>query len=129
MNPTFEPRAPRESRESREPRRADVESDTISPFIPMLILGLVLAAWFGFQAVQLRAERSVMTDLLTNQEKQVQDSKKLRDSLDAIAKGTAQLAAGGNSNAKLILDELKKRGITISPNAGQTGATPAEPAK
>ncbi len=116
--------------EPRESRLSDAGGDAISPFIPMLILGLVLAGWFGFQAVQLRAERSAMSDLLTSQEKQVQDSKKLRDSLDTIARGTAQLAAGGNPNAKLIIDELKKRGITISPNAGQTGATPpTEPVK
>ena len=97
----------------------------ISPFIPMLILGLVLAAWFGFQAIQLRAERAAMTDLRANQEKQLQDSKKLRDSLEAMARGTAQLAAGGNPNAKLIVDELKKRGITLSDGAGQAGAAPA----
>lgn len=115
--------------EPRDARPSDVSTDTLSPFIPMLILALVLAAWFGFQAVQLRAERAAMTDLLSNQEKQVQDSKKLRDSLDTIARGTAQLAANGNPNAKLIVDELKKRGITISPNAGQTGVVPAEPAK
>lgn len=110
-------------------RRRDPEEQVISPFIPMLIIGLVLAGWFGFQAIQLRAERAAMTDLLANQEKQVQESKKLRDSLDSIARGTAQLAAGGNPNAKVIVDELKKRGVTISANAGQTGPTPAEPAK
>ena len=115
--------------EPLESRRLDPDAQTISPFIPILILGLVLAAWFGFQAVQLRAERSAMTDLIANQEKQVKESKKLRDSLDVIARGTAQLADGGNPNAKLIVDELKKRGITISANAGQTGTTPVEPAK
>lgn len=98
----------------------------MSAFVPLMILALVLAAWFGFQATQLRAERDAMRDLHANQEKQVQDSKKLRDSLDAIARGTAQLAEGGNANAKLIVDELKKRGVTITPNGTpDTGAAAA----
>ncbi len=100
---------------------------TLSAFLPVLILGLVLLAWFGFQASQLRGERDAMREVTTNQEKTVQDSKKLRDSLDAIARGTAQLADAGNPNARLIVDELKKRGITISPNQ-PTGIDPAAPA-
>lgn len=87
-----------------------------SPFLPILVLALVLAGWFLFQSLQLLRERDAMQAAIANQEKQMQESKKLRDSLDAIAKGTASLADAGNPNAKLIVDELKKRGITISPN-------------
>lgn len=101
-----------------------VPSSTMSAFLPVLILALVLLAWFGFQASQLHNEREAMREVMANQEKTVQDSKKLRDSLDAIARGTAQLADGGNANARLIVDELKKRGITISPNQ-PTGIDPA----
>lgn len=103
-----------------------VATGTLSAFLPVLILGLVLLAWFGFQASQLHGERDAMREVTTNQEKTVQDSKKLRDSLDAIARGTAQLADSGNANARLIVDELKKRGITISPNqpAGIDPGTP-----
>lgn len=91
-----------------------------SPFFPMLVLALVLAGWFLFQSLQLMRERDAMREAITNQEKQMQESKKLRDSLDAIAKGTAALADAGNPNARLVVDELKKRGITISPNATPT---------
>lgn len=103
-----------------------VATGTLSAFLPVLILGLVLLAWFGFQASQLHGERDAMREVTTNQEKTVQDSKKLRDSLDAIARGTAQLADSGNANARLIVDELKKRGITISPNQ-PTGIDPGTP--
>ena len=58
----------------------------------------------------------------------MQDSKKLRDSLDAIARGTAQLADGGNPNARLIVSELKKRGITLSPDQ-PAGVAPSGPAR
>jgi hypothetical protein len=36
--------------------------------------------------------------------------------LDTVARETAQLADGGNQNAKRIVDELRKRGVTINPN-------------
>ena len=101
----------------------------MSAFLPVLILGLVLLVWFGFQATQLRVERDAMRDAITNQEKPVQDSKKLRDSLDALARGTVTLADGGNPSARLIVDELKKRGITISANQPTTGPGPAPTAK
>ena len=104
-------------------------STPTSAFAPVLILGLVMLVWFGFQATQLRVERDAMVTAIASHDKQVQDSKKLRDSLDAVARGTAQLAEGGNPNAKLIVDELKKHGVTISPNQTPTGATPAAPAR
>ena len=91
-------------------------ASTISAFVPLLILCLVMIAWFGFQAVQLRGERTAMNELMTNQDKQIEDARKLRDSLDAIARGTAKLADAGNPNARLIVDELKRRGITINLN-------------
>ena len=85
-------------------------------FVPLLILELALAAWFGFQAIQLNGERNAMHGLITSQDKQVEESKKVRDALDAIARGTAQLSDAGNSNARLVIEELKKRGIVMNPN-------------
>jgi len=110
---------------SAEPVIVESADGPLSAFVPVLILGLVMLAWFGFQSSQLRAERAAMHDVITSQEKQVQDSKKLRDALDAVARGTAQLAAAGNPNAKLIVDELKRRGITISPEQPAATTTPA----
>jgi len=102
-----------------EPQRTfgDDAPGTMSAFVPVLILSLVLLAWFGFQATQLRAERDALREAITGQDKRIEDSKKLRDALDAVARGTQQLADGGNPNARLVVDELKKHGVTISPNA------------
>ncbi len=100
---------------------------TMSAFLPVLILSLVMVAWFGFQAAQLRNERDAMRELMTNQDKQMQESKKLRDSLDAIARGTAQLADAGNANARLVIDELKKRGVTVNPNPPATSSESTTP--
>ncbi len=96
-------------------------------FVPLIILALTLLAWFAFQVVQLRTERDAMRDAIAKQDKPLEDSKKLRTSLESLARGTQQLADGGNPNARLIVDELKKRGITINPT--QAPATPPSPAK
>ncbi len=109
-------------------RDADAES-TLSPFVPLVILGLVLFAWFSFQAMQLRAERDAMQEVMTNQDKPMQESRKVRDSLDAIARGTVKLADEGNANARLVVDELKKRGVTINPNPPAAGGNSTVPAK
>lgn len=119
MSPPFE----------RPPMSDTDEASTLSAFVPVLILGLVLVAWFGFQATQLQAERDAMRDLMTSQDKPLQESKKLRDSLDAIARGTAKLADGGNSNARLVVDGLKKRGITINPNPPASSGDSVVPPK
>jgi hypothetical protein len=118
-----EPFAPSPLLDSDQPPAA-----TVSAFLPLLILGLAILVWFGFQATQLRVERDAMRTGITNQDKAVQDSKKLRDALDALARGTAQLADGGNPNARLVVDELKKRGITITPDQPAAGAAPTTPA-
>ena len=47
---------------------------------------------------------------------------KLRTSLDGLAADTQGLADCGNANAALLVTELKKRGITINPQAGAAAA-------
>ena len=97
---------------------------TLSAFLPIAILGIVMLAWFAFQAMQFRAERDAIRDATANQEKLVDEAKKLRDSFHAIARGAEELAEAGNPGARVIVEGLKKRGITIAP-----GPTPtAEPA-
>jgi hypothetical protein len=46
----------------------------------------------------------------------VETATKLRGSLDAVATRTARLAGEGNANARVIVEELRKRGVTINPN-------------
>ena len=101
-------------------------------FVPVLLLALAVALWFCFQTVQLLKERAALGTTMAAQDKTMQEAKKLRDSLDAVARETALLADRGNQNAKLIVDELRKRGITINPNPINPNPTPdssAIPAK
>ena len=103
---------------------------TMSAFLPIVMIGLVLLAWFVFQATQLRAERDAIRDATVGQDRSVDEAKKLRDSFYAIAHGAEQLADAGNPSARLIVDGLKQRGITITPNPPPGGSEPAPaPAK
>ena len=87
-------------------------------FVPVALLAVAIFLWVGFQTSQLIRERQGLRTLREGQETQVQTSQKVRASLDAVATGTLKLADQGNPNARLIVDELRKRGITIN-------ATPA----
>lgn len=86
-----------------------------SLFIPLLLVVLALLGWFCFQAAQLFQERATLEQAHAAQQGQVDQSQKVRDSLDALARDTARLAEQGNANARLVVDELGKRGITINP--------------
>jgi hypothetical protein len=105
-------------------------------FIPLLILAVTYLGWTVFQTTQLMHERDALAKSYANQEKPFQDSKKLRDSLDKIARETQSLANRGNKSALLIVDQLRKRGITInpepapqSPPASSAAPAPSAPSK
>jgi hypothetical protein len=95
---------------------------TTSAFMPVLILGLVMLAWFIFQAFQMRSERAMLQEVLTNQERQMQEAKKVREAFDALVRGTAELAGSGNPSAQLIVNDLKSHGVPIPAARPPTGA-------
>ena len=103
------------------------EPASLSPFVPLLLLALVLAGWFTFQTSQLFRERDNLRVLRASQEQSVQESTKLRGSLDAIMHETAALAAQGSVSARLVVEGLAKRGITINPNSPTIRLSPPTP--
>lgn len=54
---------------------------------------------------------------------QAEAATKVRTSIDSIAADVKRLADGGNANARVIVDELARRGVTINPNSAQAGGT------
>ena len=88
---------------------------TTSVFIPALLLALAVVGWFAFQTVQLWREQQRFELMKTSLLPQEQAAAKLRASLDEVATATAKLSASGNSNARVIVDQLRSRGITINP--------------
>ncbi|MEP6765691.1 MAG: hypothetical protein ABJB66_15355 [Gemmatimonadaceae bacterium] len=88
-----------------------------SYFLPLLLLTIAITGWFAFQTYQLAGERTQLAGIKANQETQVAAAAKVRVALDALAASTQRLANAGNANAQIIVDELKKRGVTINPDA------------
>ena len=88
-----------------------------------LPLGITIAsmlAWALFQGWVLWGERANLEQMAAAQQQQMDASGKVRQQLDAVASGMQRLATAGNANASLVVDELRKRGVTITPgNAGQ----------
>ena len=91
-----------------------------SPFVPLLLVGCAVLGWMGFQTEQLMSEHSNLDKVRASQAQPLEQSRKVREALDSVAANTQRLADSGNASAKLVVDELKKRGITINPNAPST---------
>jgi hypothetical protein len=88
-----------------------------SAFIPALLVSLAFVGWLVFQSVELVTERRQLVAALGSLEAGEQSASALRASLDAVATATAELATAGNGNARTIVEELRKRGVTINPAA------------
>jgi hypothetical protein len=86
-----------------------------SVFVPWL-LAFAFVVWLGFQTYQLLSERQQLKLLRVGQDANLDAANKVRGSLDAVATSTAKLASEGNANARVIVEELRKRGITINPD-------------
>ena len=91
-----------------------------SAFVPTLLLAIALVAWLAFQATQLVRERQQLSRSADSLKPQQAAATKIRADLDAVATSTAKLAADGNSSAQVIVEALRKRGVTINPQAAST---------
>jgi hypothetical protein len=58
-----------------------------------------------------------MTKAVEAQAKSLEGGAKVEAQLDALAKGVQGLAAGGNPNARAIVDVLAKNGVNINSSA------------
>jgi hypothetical protein len=92
---------------------AKKQRGAFSPFLPLLLVVLSLLAWLAFQGVQLGLEQRQLKLAQSSLEAQHEAALKLRSALDTLATATAKLAAEGNANARVVVEELRKRGITI----------------
>jgi hypothetical protein len=97
-------------------RGLDRDRSGRSLFLPSLLVSLALVVWLGFQTWQLVAERQQLSAMHDSQVATVETATKVRSSLDAVASQTAKLALQGNPNAGVIVEELRKRGVTINPD-------------
>jgi len=89
--------------------------------LPLIVTLVSLLIWFGFQTIQLVMERGSLKLMKRSLEAPMQQSQKVRAQLEALINKTAELANQGNANARIVIEELEKRGLPIS--------SPAQPSK
>ena len=100
-----------------------------SAFAPLLLGGLAVLGWLGFQTWQFYAERQALQAAYASQQQTVDGAAKLRASLDTLAADTQRLADAGNPNARTLVEELKKRGVTISTAPAGAASAPGAAAR
>jgi hypothetical protein len=104
------------STEKIEPR-STIASNGRGPFVPVLLLAASMIALLAFQTSQLYRDRTSLQQAKSAQQQAFDESRTLRAQLDGVAADTARLAQQGNVNAQRVVEELRKRGITINPQA------------
>lgn len=104
------------------------------PFGPLLLALVALLTLLLHQLWQLDQERRQVAVLQQAAAPQLAAAQQLRQSLDQLAADTQRLADSGNAPARVLVDELRRRGITINAAAtpapvptGAAGPAPATP--
>jgi hypothetical protein len=92
------------------------------PRIPVeLAVALVAVALLlltAFETARLVTEHAALSSVRASQEPGLAEIAKVRAQLDALAGGTARLAADGNVNARAVVAEMQRQGITLRAPAG-----------
>ena len=97
--------------------------------LPMAITLIALLIYFAFQTLQLVSERSNLASVRANQEAALQESQKVQTQFKTLVTQTSELANQGHAGAKMVIDELQKRGVGVPPPAKPADKLEAKPAK
>ncbi|HUC99058.1 MAG TPA: hypothetical protein VMR88_11280 [Candidatus Polarisedimenticolaceae bacterium] len=106
-----------------EERNAFGERELVAPpaergaNLPLIILLIALLLWFGFQTLQLATERANLGEARGHQEAAMQEAQKLRTQFESLISKTSELDNRGHAGAKLVMEELQKRGMAARPEA------------
>ncbi len=104
------------------------QSNTPSNSELLIVVALVSAILFfslAFQTVQIKRDRDALQVFKTQQDKPLEDSRKVQAQVTALALGTKKLADGGDKNAVTIIDRLKQLGISVGDQPPAAAAAPA----
>ena len=93
--------------------------------IPVALLAIGFLAAIGFQTAQLLRDRGNLANVYAGQQKAVEQTLRLRNSVDAFAGETATLAQQGDGPAKQVVETLRSQNITTRPPATAPANPPA----
>jgi len=83
--------------------------------LPVLLTVLALFLAIGLQTVQLIRNHYALESFRTSQQANVEGGEKLRQQLQALAGKTAELANGGDTAARDVVEQMRKQGYTLTP--------------
>jgi hypothetical protein len=96
------------------PERSAVTPVSNQPFIITLV---ALMIYFAFQTLQLAVERNNLGLVKANQNAAIQEAQKVQAQFKTLVTKTGELAAQGHAGAKMVMEELQKRGFGAVPEA------------
>jgi hypothetical protein len=84
---------------------------------PLFLLAAAFFLMVAFQTYELVRDRITLSNVHAQQDAPVQQSLRVRQQFNAIAAGVSRLADSGDKNAQTIIDDLRRQGIAVRPNA------------
>ncbi len=85
--------------------------------LPFILTLTALLIYFAFQTLQLLNERSNLAMVKSNQDGAIQEAQKVQAQFKTLVGKTSELADQGHAGAKMVMEELFKRGIGSAPQA------------
>ena len=85
--------------------------------LPFIITLVALTIYFAFQTLQLSIERNNLGLVKANQDAAIQEAQKVQTQFKTLVSKTGVLAAQGHAGARMVMEELQKRGLGAAPEA------------
>jgi ABC-type sugar transport system permease subunit len=85
--------------------------------LPFIITLVAVTIYFAFQTLQLSIERNNLGLVKANQDAAMQEAQKVQAQFKTLVTKTGELAGQGHAGAKMVMEELQKRGLGAAPEA------------
>jgi hypothetical protein len=93
--------------------------------LPLILTFAALTIYFGFQTLQFLYERSNLVMVKSSQEAATQEAQKIQAQFKTLVNKTGELADKGHAGAKMVMEELLKRGVSSAPEPAPPPITKA----
>lgn len=101
-------------------REDTLERHAVAPSVltlPFIITLVAVTIYFAFQTLQLSIERNNLGLVKANQDAAMQEAQKVQAQFKTLVTKTGELAGQGHAGAKMVMEELQKRGLGAAPEA------------
>jgi hypothetical protein len=94
--------------------------------LPLFLILAALTIYFGFQSFHLLNERGNLTLVKASQEGAIQEAQKVQAQFKTLVTRISELAEKGHAGAKMVMEELLKRGVSATPETSPPEARAPE---